>query len=323
MDQKSQEHLKVLLGSTVPEVISFINDMDLSSARMAMLPLIKGLRDIGPRQVKGSASVETFGHRLMRLINAGLTLAEERRAEGKSIRQRECYSLSAAFERITTEALAFVTSTPITTEEDRRSRVNADPLSDDPTSNTPMQNLRQDMLKFQLTKYDASKDALRREIIRHGYTFQRAPVVALCRPFLILNEVQKYFNVDSFGSYPILKQQFVMGASDAYILKWTSKVPMVERKAAIRMGKSAPSRVRVVFDVLLEALNDRYPGKKYIVVGTPYRWDNSYWVWLMTSHDYDLLRRCSSTPGSLTVNSWGLALSTGEEEFVARSGVKA
>jgi len=263
---------------------------------------------VGPREVSASASKKSsLGMRFLRYANNVQSFIENATVEGHQVVPKELYVMQGAFSRICEHVEKFLAEADVTPEDQAPARI---------TGAAPELDL--DEVKKQLTQFDAKRHDLEKDIIKFGYSMRKVPVVLDAEPMLRRAELSKYFNCGTFEGYTILRDQIVMGMSSNLIDR-QSNPDYDNPNDAPRKGRLVNRHKfssAEVFKQMLDSLNAKYPGGRYIVIGQPKAWlgrdalEKTSWVWVMTSKDFDLLRRCSLSPGVLRVKSWQMAFSS-------------
>lgn len=315
MRQSRHALLNSMLEMKATEVRDLISLKKFSEARNAIIPIMSAFQQVGPRE-KVNSQRSLISQRMLRYVNKVQSYVEFNQAEGKRISNKSVNAMVIAFDDIidgTKQILSEIETVPdaIEDERDRRTKGSAEP-----------ENIED--VKIKLDGYDASRDSLRNELARHGYAMKRAPVIFSTAPLINLSKANKYFSIERFEEmWYVLKGQIVLGMTGGYMrqqygLKKSlpghstkTFITQKERELQMRDQKNPSHGVAgPLFLQMIETLNARYPGRKYIAVSGTSMWEHASWIWVMTSKDYNLLRQCSASPGNLNVKMWALAFSS-------------
>lgn len=309
MKQVRIDMLRSLLHMKRSQIEAALLEGNFVEVMNHITPLAQAFRTVGPREVTANASRKSsLGMRFLRYANNVQSFIENAQAEGQQVVPKERYVMQGAFSRICIIAEDFLSKVAVTEDD----------YSERSSGNEAEEKLNLDEVRKQLTQYDAKRHDLEKDIIKFGYSMRKVPLVLDAEPMLRRAELSKYFNCGTFEGYTVLREQIVMGMSSTLIDKQSN--PDYERPS------DAPRKGRLVnrhkfssadvFKQMLDSLNAKHANGRYIVVGQPKAWlsrdalEKTSWVWVMTSKDFDLLRRCSVSPGTLRIKSWQMAFSS-------------
>lgn len=307
MRESRHRMLGSLLDMKAPEVRELILSRKFGAARTAIIPLMAAFQKVGPKETVNSPR-SLAAQRMLRFVNKVQSYVEVHAADNKRISNKSLNSMAMAFDMVVDQARQVLSETETVPDhvEDARDRRT--------TSAYEPENI--DEVRIKLANFDASRDEVRRDVSKYGYTLKKVPILFNSEPFLDMVKVKRYFNADSFEGWPVLKQQIVLGMTSHYIKKKGVKfLTQKQRTLQLRDPKN-PSLgwAGPLFLEMIEALNEKYPGKKYIAVAGVHVWDHASWMWVMPAKEYNLLRSCSAAPSTLRVKAWSLAFSNDSVE---------